>query len=87
MSRSALDAMITVLADVLTASSPAPTLVPSPQGHLQAEWHLNGRHLEVEVVDPTHIAVDYEGPEGNWTEVISLDLRRLVRAIDRLSAC
>jgi hypothetical protein len=46
---------------------------------------MKGVDLEVEAIDPTHIVVDYEGPDGQWSETLSLDLRRLVRAINRLS--
>ena len=85
VSASAVDLMITLLAGVMNPNSPAPTLVPSAQGHLQAEWHTKGIDLEVEAVDPTHIVVDYEGPGGGWSETLSLDLRKLVSAINRLS--
>lgn len=86
ISRRAIDQMIEVLVGIMNARAPAPTMVPSPQGHLQAEWHKAGINLEVEVIDSTHIAVDYEGPDGPWSEVLSSDLRRLVRAINQLSA-
>jgi hypothetical protein len=77
--------MIEVLVGVMNSNAPAPTLVPSAAGHLQAEWHMKGIDLEVEAVDPTHILVDYEGPDGQWSENLSLDLRKLVSAINRLS--
>lgn len=86
ISRRAIDQMIEVLIGIMNARAPAPTMVPSPQGHLQAEWHRAGIDLEVEVIDSTHIAVDYEGPDGPWSDVLSSDLRRLVRAINQLSA-
>lgn len=85
VSRRAIDIMIEVLASVMNTNAPAPTLVPSAQGHLQAEWHMKGINLEIEAVDPTHIVVDYEGPGGPWSEVLSADLEKLVRAINRLS--
>ena len=78
--------MVEVLASVMNPNAPAPTLVPSPQGHLQAEWHMKGIDLEIEAVDPTHIFVDYEGPGGPLSDVLSADLAELVRAINRLSA-
>lgn len=84
-SAAAAELMIDILADVMNPNAPAPTLVPSPQGHLQAEWHMKGINLEVEAIDPTHIVVDYEGPGGHWTEILSADFRRLVQAINRLS--
>lgn len=85
ISKAAIDLMIDLLAGVSSSNTPPPTLVPSAEGHLQAEWHMKGINLEVEAVDSTHIAVDYEGPDGHWNDTLSLDLRRLVRAIDRLS--
>jgi len=85
ISRQAADLMIEVLADVMNPNAPAPTIVPSAQGHLQAEWHMKGIDLEIEAIDSTHIVVDYDGPGGAWSEVLSVDLGKLVRAIDRLS--
>jgi hypothetical protein len=82
----AAGAMLNVLQDVMAPNTPAPTIVPSPAGHLQAEWHTNQIDLEVEVIDPRHIHVDYAGPDGSWSDVLDLDVERLTRAIDRLSA-
>ena len=84
-SKAAVELMADILADVMNPNAPAPTLVPSPQGHLQAEWHMKGINLEVEAIDPTHIVVDYEGPGGHWTDTLRVDFRRLVQAINRLS--
>jgi len=39
-----------VLRYVMTAETPSPFVAPTPEGHFQAEWHLNGVDLEVEVV-------------------------------------
>lgn len=86
ITRRAVDAMIELLGSVMNPNAPAPTLVPSARGHLQAEWHMKGIDLEVEAIDPTHIEVDYRGPGGPWSETLGVDLVRLVAAINKLSA-
>lgn len=81
----AVDTLIKVLRDVMSETTPAPTIVPVADGHLQAEWHTRGVDLEVEVIDPLRIDVCYSGPDGEWNESLSVDLGRLTRAIDQLS--
>jgi hypothetical protein len=81
----AVDTLIKVLRDVMSAATPAPTIVAVADGHLQAEWHTHGVDLEMEVVDPLHIDVWYSGPGGDWHAVLGVDLERLTKAIDQLS--
>jgi hypothetical protein len=81
----AVDEMLKVLRDVMGPTTPAPTMVPSADGHLQAEWHTHGVDLEVEVIDTLQIDVSYSGPGGPWHETLDLDLERLTTAIDKLS--
>ena len=46
---SALDEMLSVLSNTLDSQTPTPTIVPTWEGGLQAEWHRNGVDLEIEV--------------------------------------
>ena len=82
----AVAAMLNVLRDVMGPTTPAPTIVPAADGHLQAEWHTRGVDLEVEVIDPVQIDVAYSGPGGPWHKVLGVDLERLTTAIDRISS-
>jgi hypothetical protein len=81
----AVDALIKVLRDVMYSTTPPPTIVPVADGHLQAEWHTHGVDLEVEVVDPLQIDVYYSGPNGEWNDVLGVDLSRLTAALDQMS--
>lgn len=83
-SLSAAQAMLDVLNSVMSTKTPAPFIAPSPDGHFQAEWHIHGIDLEVEVMSPTKIEVFYVGPDGQWHETLSNDVERLVQAIDRI---
>lgn len=77
-------ALLDVLNAVMGAKTPVPFIAPSPDGHFQAEWHLNGIDLEVEVFGPTHIDVSYVGPNARWREALTNDLGPLVQAIDTI---
>ncbi|MGO8859080.1 MAG: hypothetical protein ACLQO1_25790 [Steroidobacteraceae bacterium] len=80
-------ALFNVLTAVMDIETPAPSVVPSPLGHFQAEWHRNGVDLEVEVITPTKIAVsfsDASDPTRDWDEELDVDFTRLVEAIARV---
>lgn len=81
----AAKAMFDVLQDLLTANSLAPTIVPSPHGHLQAEWHVNGVDLELEVMNPTRVDVFFRDGDDVWEEPLSDDLTRLSEITSRLT--
>lgn len=49
-----------VLASVMREDTPAPWIVPTPDGHVQFEWHTQGIDLEVEVSSAVSIHVSYE---------------------------
>jgi hypothetical protein len=79
-------ALIDVLAGIMGPNSPAPAVVPSPDGHLQAEWHTNGIDLEVEVMDASRVEVTYSKGQSTWHRLLRHDLTELVRAVDELTA-
>ena len=78
------ETMLQVLAAIMRVNSPAPSIVPSPLGHFQAEWHQDGIDLEVEVIAPAKISVSYEGPDGDWEDEVSFDFTRLVKAVGKI---
>lgn len=49
-----------VLMEVMREDTPAPSIVPTSDGHIQFEWHMRGIDLEVEVISPVTIRVMYE---------------------------
>jgi hypothetical protein len=73
-----------VLIAVANPDTPAPSIVPSPLGHFQAEWHLNGADLEVEVVTPTKIIVSFSDGSDAWEEELDVDVTRLAQAVRRI---
>ena len=79
---------IDVLHSIVQNNTPEPSLVPSPEGHIQAEWHIMGKELEVEFESSTSIRVlfeDLNDPTRDWEEVLSTDLSRLWRAVMEIS--
>lgn len=45
--RKAVDRLVEVLAQILPDDAPAPAIVPTWLGGVQAEWHRNGIDLEI----------------------------------------
>jgi hypothetical protein len=81
-SASSAIALFTVLQSVMNANTPAPSIVPSPLGHFQAEWHRNGVDLEVEVITPTKIMVSFDDAKNPpWEVELDVDFTRLVEAV------
>lgn len=77
-----------ILATVMHDDTPAPSIVPTSDGHIQFEWHRQGIDLEVEVISPTRVAVLYEDQRsGNEpTEcILSYDLEPLRKCIRDLT--
>ena len=86
ISESAAFAMVDVLRAVLPHDVIKPWIVPSSSGHLQAEWHVNGIDLEVEVVSATSIFVAVEGEGNPWDDHLKTDLTKLAKVFGRLRA-
>lgn len=73
-----------VLYAIASPDTPTPSIVPTPMGHFQAEWHQNGADLEVEVVKPTKILVSYSDATDAWDDELTIDMTRLVQVIRRI---
>lgn len=76
--------LVAVLASIMQRKTPSPSIVPSAEGHFQAEWHRNGIDLEVEVVAPTKILVSYTDSQDEWEDELDFDFTRLVSAVKKL---
>lgn len=83
----AVNQFLTTLAMIMKDNTPPPSVVPSPTGHLQAEWHERGIDLEVEVISPSLISVSFSDSRGraHWAEDLQADLTKLSTAIHVLS--
>lgn len=60
----AVEAMVAVLSRLMDESSALPQLFPLVDGGLQAEWHVGGNHIEIEVDgagEPHVLATTVEG--------------------------
>jgi hypothetical protein len=76
--------LCSVLGGVMAINTPAPSIVPTSHGHFQAEWHLNGADLEVEVIAPTKISVSFSDEKDSWDEELDVDFTRLLQAVRRI---
>ena len=81
-------AVVTVLNSIMRSDTPAPSIVPSPRGHLQVEWHIGGVDLEIEVLTPTQVIASFSHPQfprQSWDDrQFALDFTALVAAIQSL---
>jgi hypothetical protein len=76
--------LVNVLGAVMAIDTPAPSIVPSPHGHFQAEWHVHGVDLEVEVIGPTRILVSFSDAHESWDREVGIDFTHLVQAVRRI---
>lgn len=78
-----------ILAATLGERTPLPWIVPTPDGHVQFEWHIHGIDLEVEVSSLTSIHVLYEDLRSkDPAEEFKLDydLAKLRSLIDEITS-
>lgn len=72
---------VDVLGQFLRPSLPEPQIVPTSQGGLQFEWHINGVDLEIEVREPFSVGLYFEDLRAPDEE----PLERVVTTFDRAS--
>ncbi|MDZ7751399.1 MAG: hypothetical protein U5S82_07000 [Gammaproteobacteria bacterium] len=77
-----------LLSEISKPQTPIPTVIPTSEGNLQVEWHLNGIDLEVKVLAIDRLEVFFEdeasqGPE--WEGELSYDLSPLSHFIECIS--
>jgi hypothetical protein len=78
---------VRVLAEVMENQSPLPTLVPTHSGGVQIEWHQGRVDLEIEVVSPSTVVVDFADlvTGESWEEEVTTDFRRVKEAVQVVS--
>ena len=67
--------------------APAPSLVPTPEGSIQLEWHSHGVELEVLLTSEADLEVSFEdllGEQPSYEEVLSYDITPLVEYVHLL---
>lgn len=76
-----------LIALLMEDQTPMPSIIPTPKGNIQLEWHTRGIDLEIEVVSSTLLHVYYEDIVKNEEKENTLhtDLRELTKLITRLS--
>lgn len=83
--RNAIEAL-SLLAEVSCVSTPAPSVVPLPDGGIQLEWHSGGVDLEVSLPGSGPGHVSWEDRAGSsWEAELPAGRARLCFAIDELS--
>ncbi len=87
VSSEAIGNMILVLPFIMRPNTPTPTIVPTSRGYLQAEWHINGVDLEIQVKSSTLILVSFEDRRTGqeWEREVNYDFSELSTAIQRLT--
>ena len=80
------DATLDILNLISGPDVPLPSIVPTPNGELQLEWHTNGIDLEVEASSPTSMHMYYHDLQTNeeYEEPLSFDLSLFTRAISTI---
>ncbi len=77
-----------LLDELLRDSTPLPQIVPTPNGSIQIEWHINNIDLEIEIISAIEFDVYYGDLTGNttpWEDRIGLDLNHLSNAVKELT--
>ena len=81
--RSALDLLVAIL----KPESPGPSVVPTVQGGVQLEWHIQGIDLEIRLDSPDKVEISCEDLHAGieWEGSIPSDEERLREAIAKLT--
>ena len=69
--------MLKVLAIILDEHAPPPSIVPTWEGGLQAEWHRNGVDLEIEVLLSGEVEYFFSGPNDEQEGRANDDIHKL----------
>ena len=86
---SAGSAMYSVLNVLMRDETPVPTIAPTSDGTLQAEWHTRQIDLEIEVVSASLIDVyfkDHVADLSDIDEQLNVDLTKLEQCIRLLTS-
>jgi hypothetical protein len=76
-----------LLAQTMTPTTPAPSVVPMSRGGVQLEWHEQGVDLEVSVDPDGHVMAAYENEQGTeWEDDLTERHARLAEALAELAS-
>ena len=85
-------AAIQVLLSVMEEETPQPSIVPTPLGGVQLEWHRFGIDLEVEITPSMRYLISYndetdetEFDEDNTDNHLMQDVRPLLALVDQIT--
>jgi hypothetical protein len=83
----AVAAAVELLDTAMRADTPEPTVVPSPRGGVQLEWHTHSIDLEIEIppTGPFHASFENFDTNSEWEDDLQLDLAPVIQAIAELS--
>ncbi|MYB37151.1 MAG: hypothetical protein F4Y26_07165 [Gammaproteobacteria bacterium] len=84
ISRARIEAVGDLIQTVADGRAPPPTLVPTPDGSIQLEWHSHGVELEVQMLSESEMEVSFEDLRGQLPEydhVLRSDLTPLVQYV------
>jgi hypothetical protein len=78
--------VVRLLAATMRPDTPPPTIVPTPRGGVQLEWHYSDVDLEIEVppAGALHVAYENTVEQQDWEADLRFDLTRLVQALAAL---
>jgi hypothetical protein len=70
---------VDILQEIALPGIPQPTIVPTPRGNIQFEWHEQGIDLELEVLSQAKISVSFEDSETGleWDKELNYNLTPL----------
>lgn len=83
----AADKAMSLLLELMNDRSPAPTIVPTPVGGVQLEWHQRGIDLEIEVLPagPPTVFARNAHTGSKWEDELPSALTRIREAIAQIS--
>ncbi|GEM_PF-1422572 len=81
------ETVLDLLYNLMSSDTPIPAIIPTPEGHVQIEWHTKGIDLEVEIESPALFHVSYEDSISNneWEGDLQYDMTRLATFIRELT--
>lgn len=85
VAQSVVSVAVQMLAQLLEPGVPVPNLFPTPDGGVQAEWHINQIDLEIEFISPGRLYLTFGDLRTGeaWDGELSADLKQLVRYVRR----
>lgn len=85
--RGAIECGLRLLLLVSSSHTPAPSLIPLPDGRLQIEWHTGATDLEIEVAENGMLRAYCHGSraEDEWESDFDPAVTRLEEIVSRLS--